>query len=73
MPKSPPISEQLKDAIRRSGESLYAIGKATGVDNGRLYRFMCGQRGLTLETVDRLCSYLGLVLREAKRKGGSER
>lgn len=67
--KQPPISEQLKEAIRASGKSLYQIAKDTGIANPILYRFMSGQREPSLGTIDRLCSYLGLELRKAKGKG----
>ena len=63
------VSEQLRQAIRRRGESLLHIAGQTGVDDGSLSRFMRAQRGLTTKSVDRLCKYLSLELRESKQKG----
>jgi len=63
------VSEQLRRAIRDSGESLCRIAAACGVDDGALSRFMRKERGLTLKSVDALCKHLGLELRESKRKG----
>ena len=45
-----------------SGESEYAIGKATGVSQSVLSRFVNGERGISLETAAKLCSYLELDL-----------
>ena len=69
MAKRVPFSDQLRQAIRDSNESLYEIARRVDVDNGQLYRFMNGDRGLTTTTLDRLCEYLELELRPAKRKG----
>lgn len=73
------ISEQLKQAIRESGETMYAVAKNSGIATMQMYRFMDGTRGLTLTTTDRLCAYLGLRLttrplpksrRVARKEGG---
>jgi len=70
MAKRSTFSDQLRQAIRQSGQSLYEIAKRVEVDNGVLYRFMSGERGLTTKTVDRLCAYLGLELRRRPGKDG---
>ena len=62
-------SEQLRQAIRDRGESLCQIAHGSGVDDGLLSRFMRDERGITSRTLDRLCKYLNLELRESKRKG----
>ena len=43
------------------GRSL--IGKALGLDQGQLSKFMHKERGLSLDVLDRLCAYLKLELR----------
>jgi transcriptional regulator with XRE-family HTH domain len=66
------VSEQLREAMdksQKSGESLCQMADGCGVDDGVLSRFMRGERGLTTKTLDRLCEYLNLELRESKRKG----
>src|SRR5437773_2474498 len=56
------MAEQLRRAIRASGQSLNQLGQERGVDSGRLSRFMRGERDLTLEATTRLCQVLGLEL-----------
>ena len=67
--QSKQVSEQLREAMGGCGESLCQIAGGCGVDDGVLSRFMRGERGLTTKTLDRLCEYLGLELRQSKRKG----
>ncbi len=67
----PPVSEQVRRAIDASGQSRYAICKATGIDQGQLSKFMAGKLGLSLDALDVLCAYLGAELRCVRlRKGG---
>lgn len=68
---SPSISEELRQTILDSGESLAQIGIASGVDHGLLSRFMRGERAITTRTLDRLCEHLGLHLepRKSRQKG----
>jgi transcriptional regulator with XRE-family HTH domain len=60
------IQEQLRGAIKTSGQSLNQLGQAAGVDSGRLSRFMRGERDLTLEPVGRMCQILGLEFCQTK-------
>jgi plasmid maintenance system antidote protein VapI len=70
------IEEALRAAIadrQASGESMYAIGKASGVGHAVLSRFLHEQRTLTLPTADKLAAYLGVTasfkpLKRGKRK-----
>ncbi len=57
------MSDQLRQAIQRSGQSRYAICKALDLAQGQLSKFMHGERGLSLDVLDRLCAYLNLELR----------
>lgn len=61
------FSEQLRQAIDRSGQSRYAICKAIGLDQGALSRFMNGKTGLGTGAVDKLTVHLKLEIR-GKRK-----
>jgi ribosome-binding protein aMBF1 (putative translation factor) len=64
------VSEQIRDAIEHSGMSRYAICKAIEMDQGAMSRFMSGERGLSLEMVDKIGELLGLriVARKSKPK-----
>lgn len=60
------VTEQLRRAVEKCGETRYAISKATGIPASVLSRFVAGGRGLRSENIDRLCEHLGLEL-AAKR------
>ena len=60
--KEPTLTEQLKEAIRASGKSLYQISRESGVASPQLYRFVNGDRSLTLPAVDKICRALRLQL-----------
>jgi hypothetical protein len=64
----PRVVEDLREAIRRSGQSLNQISKLSGIDSGRLSRFMRGQRDLTFTAAGRVCD--ALCLRLAPEEGG---
>jgi transcriptional regulator with XRE-family HTH domain len=58
------ISGQLREIIESRNLSGYAVGQLSGVSPGVVARFLGGQRGLTLDTVDRIAHGLGLRLVE---------
>lgn len=62
------LSDAIRQAIDDSGESRYAIAKATGIDESALAKFYNGHRGITTGTLDRLAEYLGLRIVVDKRK-----
>jgi len=61
MSKPKRFSDQLREAIERSGISRYRISREAGVSEGQLCRFMAGE-GLSLRSIDALAEYLGLEL-----------
>jgi transcriptional regulator with XRE-family HTH domain len=64
------MSDTLKRAIRESGKTVYEICKATGLDKGAMSRFLSNTTDLRLESIDKLCTFLGLELTpKSKRKG----
>ncbi len=73
MARQPSVEEQLRDVIRGSGISLTQLGQITGVDSGRLSRFMRGERDLTLAATAKLCEVLRLKLAPDDQPGGSDR
>ena len=56
----------MRDAIKKSGVSIYQLSGESGIAYAVLWRFLSGERQLTTGTLDRLCDYLGykLVKRE---------
>ena len=62
------VSQSLRRAICESRQTLMQIEDKTGVDPGRLSRFMRGERGLTLNAVDALAKHFGLKLTKAREK-----
>lgn len=61
------VSGILRQAITDSGRSLHELAAASGVDDGRLSRFVRGERGLTTAAIDSLCDCLGLTLKPIRR------
>jgi hypothetical protein len=68
--------EQLQAAMQNSGQSRYAISKATGLSPAALSRFASGERGLTFDSAEVLAGHLGyriaLVPIEAASKPSSK-
>jgi len=57
------LAEMLRDAIRKSGEPLLTIAKATGVGVSSLSEFMNGA-DMRLANASKIAAYLGLELRK---------
>jgi hypothetical protein len=57
----PTVTDTLRTALERCGESRYAVSKATGIPQSGLSRFAAGHtmRG---DSIDVLAEYLGLAL-----------
>jgi len=62
MDKAETITEALRQAVKDSGLSQYAICKATGMEPCSLMRFADGRTSLRLDKADALAEFLGLVL-----------
>jgi len=72
------LADQLRDAIRESGETDYALAQAAGLDPSSIGRFLRDERSWTLDTADQLAEVLGLELvfrrgRRAEQLGGDRR
>jgi plasmid maintenance system antidote protein VapI len=61
------LQNQFKKAVEDSGLSLYAIAKGAGIAYPVLYRFVNGERDLTLETATKLADFFGMKLTRPKR------
>jgi len=60
--KPQPIDVALREAIKRSGHTHYALGKLAGIAPASLDRFVSGERSLTLASAVKVAAALGLVL-----------
>jgi hypothetical protein len=58
----PTVTDELRRAVERCGQTRYTIAKATGIPASVLSRFVVRGRGLRSENIDKLCAHLGLVL-----------
>jgi len=66
-----PLSEEIRDAIRRSGRSNYDMAREMNVAPSTLWRFAQGQCGISTEKLDKLAEALDLhVVVGSKRKDG---
>jgi transcriptional regulator with XRE-family HTH domain len=61
------VLDSIREAIRKSGKSQYAIGHATGIDEGQLSKFMRCQAGLSLANLEKILDYLNLQLKVVRR------
>lgn len=61
------LSEQLRPLIEQSGMSRYRICKRIGLAESAMSRFMSGERGLSMEVLDRLFPLLELRIVAAQR------
>lgn len=57
-----PVSEQLREAIRKCGKTRYRISKETGIPQATLSRFVSGLAGMGWESIDKLCKCIGVRL-----------
>ena len=61
-----PITEAVRRVIKKSGMSVFALARASGVPQPVLSRFVRGERDITLRTLDKLVVALRVELREKK-------
>jgi len=67
------VTDTLRRAVERCGQTRYAISKATGIPASVLSRFVAGGAGLRSENIDKLSAHLGLVLTKKPGKARKER
>jgi transcriptional regulator with XRE-family HTH domain len=65
------FSDQIRNAVDRSGMSRYAICSAIRLDQATMSRFMSRKAGLSLAVLDKLADWIGLdvVARPESNKG----
>ena len=58
--KRTPLSDQIRRALNDCGMTRYRVWKLTGIGEDTLSRFVKGERGLPMKTLDRLADFLDL-------------
>lgn len=61
------IDQQLRQAIERSGLSLYRIAKDSGVRYSALFRYVNDGKELRLPNVEKLAAYFGMKFTAPKQ------
>lgn len=62
------LTDQLRAAVVESGRTLGQITRDTGIDKSALSRFVNGERGVSMEALDKLGEYLRLRIVADKPK-----
>ena len=62
------LSEQLREAIRRSGFNRKQVADRTGISYSVIHGFMSGERGITLDTASKVAEVVGVELRAIRRR-----
>jgi hypothetical protein len=62
------FSDQLRQAVRDSSVTRYRLAQVTGIAESTLCLFVRGERGIRLDSIDRLMDVLGLEI-GPRRKG----
>lgn len=64
------ILDAICEAIETSNKSRYRIAKETGISQAQLSRVMSGERGLSIDALERLADYLELeiIIRSRHRR-----
>ena len=60
------LSDQIRRAVDDCDQTRYRISKETGIDQSTLSRFMSGERGLPMNTLDKLADDLDLNITVGK-------
>jgi transcriptional regulator with XRE-family HTH domain len=64
--RASPVGDALRSEIKRRGLTAYRIAEDAGVSVDAVQRFLKGQRGLNLATIDAIAAHLGLALVSVK-------
>ena len=64
------LLDEICDAIEASGKTRYRIAQESGIAQSVLSRLMSGERGLSIDVMERLANGLGLeiVIRPKRRR-----
>jgi transcriptional regulator with XRE-family HTH domain len=60
------LSDEIRQAVERSGLSQAEIARQIGVSRAMICRFLAGDRGLSMDALDRLGRLLNLHIQVGK-------
>jgi plasmid maintenance system antidote protein VapI len=60
------LTDTLRQLVKQTEKSVTVVAREAGIPQPVLHRFMTGERGLTLPTVEKLFMYFGLEVRKAR-------
>ena len=63
------LLDSIRDAIDASGKTRYRIAQDSGIAESMLSRLMSGERGLSIDALERLTAYLDLEILVRPKKG----
>jgi transcriptional regulator with XRE-family HTH domain len=63
------LTDQIRDAVRESKLSRYRICQETGIDKASMSKFVNGERGLSLASLDKLAALLELRVISEREDG----
>ena len=66
------LDQELRDAIRNDELSIRRICRNSHVDEATMYRFLKGERTITIPVAGRICAALNLHLVKADDAEGNE-
>ena len=64
------FSDEIRDAVRRSGRTGYDISEHINLAPSTLHRFVHGQTGLSIASLDKLAEVLDLHVRVGRKSKG---
>jgi transcriptional regulator with XRE-family HTH domain len=66
------VIEAIKAALESCGESRAQVARGSGVAESQLSRLVTGERGLSMDSAEKLADYMGLeiVVRPKRRRKG---
>jgi hypothetical protein len=62
------LEDQIREAFKESGMTVYRLAKNSGVPQPVVSRFINRKRGITLDTASKLVTILGLELIQTKKR-----
>ncbi len=74
MPMMPTIYDEIRNAIKRSEKSRYRMAIETGIGESQLCQFMAGNKGLSVESLEKLanCMDLAITIKPMKKRAAGK-